>query len=193
MVGLYNIASKFYNKKESQPMDGGDMESGIDPKIVVTEWNKFGNWLGAKKMRGSLELDKNNLGLDLFNKWRQETNSPLTLEDMSTVRSIYKKSIDDDYEKIKSGRLWMPRADGSLAKNQDEVKELYDKFKVKHYEANEASANPNYPGSNFTRMMLPESYDVNVIKDDFKNIKSTKDIDKLKISSESDKNINYNK
>lgn len=203
MEGLFKTASNMYNKSMSQGEDNAqavnqlnqtaqtDQADKVDPDIAVKEWNKFTKWLEAKGMRGKPELDKNGLGMQLFNQWRKESNSPFSEDDLPTIRQIYGKIIEDDRKLIAQGKLWMPGANGAIIKDQAGANAKYNEMKVKFYEENEKSANPNYTGKNFTQITIPESYGTNLIKGEFGNMKTDEDLKKSKISGQTGLKVNF--
>jgi len=136
--------------------DGGT----IDEKTAKNEWNKFGQWMDSKKMRGKPDLDKGDLGNKLFKQWQAETGSPLTLEYVPTLRQHIIKSIGEQKDRILKStgntRVALPGS-GKLVWGE-EARPVVDKIGYKMLE-NEKSANPNYIGSLFSTWNFP-TYDI---------------------------------
>lgn len=148
-----------------------------DPDVAV-EWNKYQKWLREKGMLGKPELDKNNLGINLFNEWKKISGSPLTLDDMAAVRRLAGAEIERSLGLARSGKMGIFDDKGNFIREPKQVEAIYSSKTQTPWLENEKSAHPNYPGQFFTRFMIPLEYDeVSTTVDDSK-IKNRADFEK---------------
>jgi hypothetical protein len=115
---------------------------GLSPKQMLG-WNNFLSFLDKKGLKGKSELEKNNLGNDLFKQWvKDNPNEGLTEQDIPKVRRSYSKVRDMRLKEIKDSKA-------SYAEGVNE--ENFMSFIVE----NEKSKDPNYVGRRLTQTPFP--------------------------------------
>jgi hypothetical protein len=128
---------------------------GLSPKQMLG-WNNFLSFLDKKGLKGKPELEKDNLGNDLFKQWvKDNPNEGLTEQDIPKVRKSYSKVRDIRLKEIKEGK-------GAYKEGTNE--ENFMSFIVE----NEKSKDPNYVGRRLTQTPFPGT--VLNIKDEKGNI-----------------------
>jgi hypothetical protein len=118
-----------------------------DPPVndkLRQEWNKYIDYLEKeKKLRGSPELDKNGLGMKLFDEYvKLHPESGLSRESIPVVRSEMKAHKEMILSQLKQGRGIYDTPNVPLMGFVDE---------------NEKSKDPNYIGQYFTKFKFPDS------------------------------------
>lgn len=144
--------------------------SPIPDEKVVEEWNKFVRWMGEKGVHKNkdIDLNKGGLGYKYFDQYRKETGSPIDREDLPRALDIYNKVMDNDYKDLLAGKLYTPvdPKDPNSRLVTGNNPEAIEGFKKSHsfYFENMKSKNPSYPGSWFTRTIIPIRNKGSVVK-----------------------------
>lgn len=115
-------------------------EKPVDNNIRL-EWNKYVDWLAKKGMRGSEDLDKDDLGGKMIDAYRKENPStPISRELVPTIQKEFSKYRDWSLNEIKAKRASF--ANGTNAENY-----------MKHL-----SKIDGYAGSKTTSFSFPSKY-----------------------------------
>lgn len=105
------------------------------------DWNGFLNWLDKKGMKGKPELDKGDLGNQLFRQYIKETpGTSLSEKSIPAIRKAYTELRNDRLKEIQEGKG-----------NYEGSPESF----MKHIVLNEQTENPNYVGQHLTQTMFP--------------------------------------
>lgn len=144
--------------------------SPIPDEKVVEEWNKFVRWMGEKGVHKNKDIDLNTggLGYKYFDQYRKETGSPIDREDLPRALNIYNKKMESDYNDLLAGKLYIPAnpfdpKSRLITGNTPEAIEGFKKARSFYFE-NMKSKNPSYPGSFFTRTIIPTVGKSEVVK-----------------------------
>lgn len=124
------------------------MEESEDPieekpvdNNIRTEWNKYVDWLGKKGMKGSAELDKDDLGGKMIDAYKKENPSTvISREIIPTIQKEFSKYRDWSLNEIKENR-------GAFAKGTTKDNFMSNLSKV-----------DGYAGSKTTSFSFPQSY-----------------------------------
>lgn len=168
---------KMVDSKNSIENEDGDPP--IEEKTARAEWNKFVDWMDAKKMKGKVELDKGDLGNKLFRQWQTETQSPLNIDYIPKLRQHIITSINEQKNNIlkSTGNVKVALPGSGKLVYGEEARPVVNIIGSKMLE-NEKSANPNYIGSLFSTWKFPEYKETIKVKGNPQNIKTIDAIEK---------------
>lgn len=107
------------------------------------DWNGFLSWLDKKGMKGKPELDKGDMGNQLFRQYLKETpNTSLSEKSIPVIRKAYMEMRNQGLEDYKKGKISFQQ--GTNPENY-----------MKHIVLNEQSEHPDYVGQHLTQTMFP--------------------------------------
>jgi uncharacterized protein YnzC (UPF0291/DUF896 family) len=162
----------------------------LTPEQIRQEWNKFNGWMRQNKYLNMKELDVNNYGNNLFDKWQKLTNSPLTRDSMTQVRQQMLGSIDETAKALlnPNGKVRMPDSSGKLVYGE-EARPVADRlgWAIKK---NELSKNPNYVGSIMSSFRFPDYETKETIEGDINKAKTMAELKSMPVKSSETKKIN---
>jgi hypothetical protein len=119
-------------------------EEGNEPVSdkVKMDWNNYLTWLDKKGMKGKPELDKGDVGNNLFKQYLKE--NPETSLSEKVIPSIRKAYVD-----LRNDRLKEIQSGGATTSTVNP-----ENF-MNHILLNEKSDKPNYVGQHLTQTMFP--------------------------------------
>jgi len=162
----------------------------LTPTQMKQEWNKFNGWMKENKYLYKEELNKNNYGNVLFDKWQKLTNSPLNRDAMTQVRQQMLESIEETKKALlnPNGKTRMPDKSGKLVYGEEAIPVAETiGWAIKK---NELSKNPNYVGSILSGFRFPD-YEINeTIEGDIKKAKTMAELKSMPVKSSETKKIN---
>lgn len=120
----------------------GDENGEMVSDKVKQDWNMYLSWLDKKGMKGKPELDKGDVGNNLFKQYLKE--NPETSLSEKVIPSIRKAYVD-----LRNDRLKEIQSGGATTSTVNP-----ENF-MNHILLNEKSDKPNYVGQHLTQTMFP--------------------------------------
>jgi len=138
-MGEMPESEEMVEMEETEPTD--DPAKPLNFKEML-EWNKYLDYLDEKKVRGTPELDKNDLGNKYFREYiKSNPQTPLAAEDfIPRLRTSYLQLRDYNLGRIRTGKATTTVPE--------------ERF-MPHIVLNEKSQQPNYVGKNLTQTRFP--------------------------------------
>lgn len=138
---------------EVKMVENGTEEPKLDMNRIKQDWNSYLDYLDTKKVRGSADLDKGDLGNKYFREYLKENpNTSLNENIIPKIREAYLDLRNSQVADIQSGKIGFLGKSGKDADVSGFMKNIVE---------NEKTKNPNYVGQHLTQTRFPGG----VIKD----------------------------
>jgi hypothetical protein len=138
---------------------------------VMSKWNNYLSWLQQKGKKGSSELDKDGVGVNMLNQYNSEMKSndkafsPITTDDVGKIQEYLKDYRSWAMSEIKQGKGEVRLASTGTAMpyskmNEAQKQEFESSFMspIKTYENQGKEWVDKYPGQFTTSVTFPSSY-----------------------------------
>lgn len=138
---------------EVKMVEGDTEDPPVDMDKVKQDWNSYLDYLDMKKVRGSADLDKADLGNKYFREYLKENpNTSLNESIIPKIREAYLDLRNSQVTDIQSGKIQFLGKSGKEADVSGFMRNIVE---------NEKTKNPNYVGQHLTQTRFPGG----VIKD----------------------------
>lgn len=128
-------------------------EPKLDMNKIKQDWNAYLDYLDTKKIRGSADLDKGDLGNKYFREYlKANPNTSLNESIIPKIREAYLDLRNSQVADIQSGKISFGGKSGKDADVSGFMRNIVE---------NEKTKNPNYIGQHLTQTRFPGG----VIKD----------------------------
>lgn len=143
------------DKPEPTKKQGSDKNTAITPELM-TEWNKYLNFLDSKGVRGSADLDKHGKGLSYLDEYiKANPKTSLSRDAVPAIQEAlkdYRKwTIETNEQRVSAGKpgieLNTPKGRIPLKGNEAIFMSQIDKTKI-----------DGYPGQWTTQQIFPSEY-----------------------------------